>query len=195
MAAALKRGFAGTGVAAHAATPRLAFSHVGLWVSDLARMERFYRDLLGYTVTDRGDLGATQLVFLSQDPAEHHQIVLAAGRPAAATFSTINQLSLRAADLAALKAWHRRVRDAGVDDLQPVTHGNALSLYFRDPEGNRIEIFIDTPWYVTQPMRVPVDLERPDAEIWRSIEELCRRSPGHAPRADWQAAMQAKMGR
>jgi catechol 2,3-dioxygenase len=175
--------------------PHLAFSHVGLWVSDLGRMERFYAGVLGFTVTDRGKLGDTDLVFLSRDPTEHHQVVLAAGRPRAASFSTVNQISLRTPDLAALRGWYHRVRAAGVDELQPVTHGNAVSIYFRDPEGNRIEIFIDTPWYTTQPMRVPVDLDRPDDEIWRQVEELCLRSPGHKSRADWEAEMRARMNR
>jgi catechol 2,3-dioxygenase-like lactoylglutathione lyase family enzyme len=174
--------------------PRLAFSHVGLWVTDLERMERFYRDLLDFTVTDRGNLGDTRLVFLSQDPTEHHQIVLAAGRPATATFTTVNQISLRAADLAALRACFHRVRGAGVDDIHPVTHGNALSVYFPDPERNRIEVFIDTPWYVPQPMRVPIDLDRPDAQIWQTVDALCQRSPGCVARAEWEAAMREKMG-
>lgn len=38
-----------------------------------------------------------------------------------------------------------------------IPDSNAISIYARDPEGNRLEIFIDTPWYVDQPMRVPVD--------------------------------------
>jgi catechol-2,3-dioxygenase len=157
--------------------PALAFSHVGLWVFDPDRMERFYRDVLGFTMTDSGMLGPSRIVFMSRDPAEHHQI------------------SLRTRDLAELRGWFRRVRDAAVDDLQPVTHGNAISIYFRDPEGNRIEIFIDTPWYTTQPFRVPLDLDRPDAEIWQEVEALCRRSPGTVPRPDWEAAMRARMER
>ena len=46
-------------------------------------MEGFYTRLLGFTVTDRGQLqgaaGPVSLVFLSRDPDEHHQIVLATG--------------------------------------------------------------------------------------------------------------------
>ena len=34
-------------------------------------------------------------------------------------------------------------------------------LYLRDPEGNRVEVFIDTPWHVTQPYREPMDLSLP----------------------------------
>jgi catechol 2,3-dioxygenase len=57
----------------------LVFSHMGFYVRDLERMARFYQDVLCFTETDRGDLGAVQLVFLSRDPAEHHQLVLATG--------------------------------------------------------------------------------------------------------------------
>lgn len=43
-----------------------------------------------------------QLVFLSRDPNEHHQLVLASGRPAESNppgFNVINQISLRVPDL------------------------------------------------------------------------------------------------
>lgn len=173
--------------------PRLAFSHMGFWVSDIARMERFYVQVLGFTVTDRGKLGSADLVFLSQDPREHHQIVLVSGRPAQVPFNVINQISLRAADLPALKEVYRRVRDEGVDELSPVTHGNAVSVYFRDPEGNRLEIFVDSPWYVAQPLRVPVDLDRPDEEIWQFVEKTCRQLPGFKSRQEWEAEMRSRM--
>jgi catechol-2,3-dioxygenase len=45
-----------------------------------------------------------------------------------------------------------------------VTRGNAWWVYLRDPEGNRLELFIDTPWLVTRPMRLPVDLSLSDEE-------------------------------
>ena len=71
--------------------PRLSFSHVGIFVTDIARMEDFYTRVLGFTVTDRGDLetprGRLQFVFLSRDPREHHQVVMASGRPADLPFN------------------------------------------------------------------------------------------------------------
>ena len=51
----------------------LMFSHMGFCVRDLPRMARFYKEILGFTETDSGDLCAVQLVFLSRDPTEHHQ--------------------------------------------------------------------------------------------------------------------------
>ena len=62
--------------------PQLTFSHLGIFVRDLAAMADFYTTRLGFTVTDRGALPGVDLVFLSRDPDEHHQIVLASGRPA-----------------------------------------------------------------------------------------------------------------
>ena len=81
----------------------LVFSHMGFYVRDLERMARFYKDVLCFFETDQGDLGPVQLVFLSRDPSEHHQIVLATGRPADLSFSVINQISLRVPDLATLR--------------------------------------------------------------------------------------------
>jgi catechol 2,3-dioxygenase-like lactoylglutathione lyase family enzyme len=87
----------------------LSFSHMGFYVRDLPRMSRFYAEVLAFTITDRGWLGNTQLVFLSRDPSEHHQIVLATGRPEDLTFSVINQISLRVPDLATLREVRNRV--------------------------------------------------------------------------------------
>src|SRR6266700_4958566 len=61
--------------------PNLRFTHMGLVVSDIEVMTQFYVDTLGFTITDRGVFGAMEVVFLSRDPEEHHQIVLTTGRP------------------------------------------------------------------------------------------------------------------
>ena len=75
----------------------------------------------------------------------------------------------------------------------PITHGNALSVYFRDPEKNRVELLIDTPWYVPQPYRVPYDIELPDVELWASIEMLVRATPGFKTREQWKAEIEKKI--
>jgi catechol-2,3-dioxygenase len=173
---------------------RARFSHFGFHVRDVARMEAFYTRVLGRTVTDRGLLGTTQLVFMSSDPEEHHQVVLASGRPEGLAFNPINQISFRAPSLEALRAMHRRLRDEPVTEVLPATHGNAISVYFRDPEGNRIEVFVDTPWYCTQPLREPIDLELDDAALLARAEAVARAMPDFVPRAQWVAAMRARMG-
>ena len=175
----------------------LSFSHIGIFVADLARMEDFYSRVLGFTVTDRGALetprGPVSLVFLSREPREHHQIVLAGGRPAQLAFNTINQISFRMDDFAGLRQMHARLRGEPVTEIAPVSHGNALSVYFRDPEGNRIELFVDTPWYVTQPLRVPLDLSLDDTALWKTVEAEARKLPGFRPVEEWRAAIARRM--
>ena len=173
--------------------PEFSFSHMGMFVTDAARMEDFYTRVLGFAVTDRGALGAVSLIFLSRDPREHHQIVLASGRPPAAGFNPINQISFRMADFAGLREMHRRLEKEGVKELAPVSHGNALSVYFRDPEGNRIELFVDTPWYGQQPVRVPMDMKLSDAELWQWAEAEARKLPDFKPVEEWRGELSRKL--
>jgi catechol-2,3-dioxygenase len=173
----------------------LCFSHMGFYVRDLERMARFYRDTLGFFETDRGLLGTVQLVFLSRDPGEHHQVVLASGRPADAAYNILNQISMRVPDLATLRHVRDRVAaEPDVTELVSATHGNAISIYFRDPEGTRLEVFLDTPWYCEQPLREPIDLDRPDAEVMAQAEALARSRPRFRSRAQWRADMEQLMG-
>ena len=173
--------------------PSLQFSHIGLYVTDLPRMARFYKEALRFTQTDAGDLGAVQLVFLSRDPSEHHQIVLATGRPADMAFNVVNQISFRVPDLATLRGFHDRLLAEGATDMHPVTHGNAVSVYCRDPEGNRLELFMDTPWYCDQPLREPIDLAQSDEAILAQAEAIAKRLPKFMARAQWQAEVARRM--
>lgn len=175
----------------------LSFNHMGIYVHDLAAMEAFYTAVLGFTVTDRGSLqgaeGPVQLVFLSRDPRTHHQIVLASGRPATLDYNPINQISLAADSLATLRTVYRRFVELGTRDIDAITHGNAISFYVRDPEGNRLELFFDTPWYVSQPMKVPVNLDLPEDELLAAVEAHARRLPGFCSRVEWEQRMHTLM--
>lgn len=176
----------------------LNFSHFGLYVHNMVPMEDFYTRILEFTVTDRGQLpgpaGARDLVFLSRDPDEHHQIVLMSGRPAHIDFNVINQISLKANSLATLRTMHRRLVQENVPDIMPITHGNALSIYAPDPEGNRLELYLDLPWYVSQPLRVPVELSKTDTTLWSELESHARSLPGFRTRVQWRREMAQRMG-
>ena len=173
---------------------RLSFSHVGIFVQDIDRMSRFYQRVVGLVETDRGMLPGRELVFLSGDAREHHQVVLATGRTGSLDDRVINQISFRVPSLEALREVHRQVlADTEASDLRAVNHGNAWTLYFRDPERNRIEAFTDTPWYIAQPVADPVDLSRPAAEIEAETERLCRAEPSFMPVEQWRRQLEAKL--
>jgi len=82
---------------------------------------------------------------------------------------------------------HRRLAAEKVRDLYPVSHGNALSVYFLDPEGNRIELFVDTPWHCKQPMRIPMDMKLQDRELWAWAEAEAKKQPDFMPIDEWRA--------
>lgn len=181
--------------------PNLMFSHMGISVKDIQRMEEFYSGLLGFTVTDRGVAGGMDLVFLSRDPMDHHQIVLASGRPDELPANTknpqfgpsINQISFRVGSLSDLREIHERLKEGGGTNQFPANHGIAWSIYAHDPEGNNLEFFVDTDWYITQPFLIPLDFARTDQEIFDLTRSMCEKSEGFEPYADWRHRVAKRM--
>ena len=164
----------------------MALRHVGMYVTNLDQMVDFYLGLLGFSVSDRGPYGAGEIAFLTRDPNEHHEIVLATGRPSGA-FCTVNQISFRAESFFDIRATYDLLIAAEVEKIDPIDHGNALSVYFWDPEGNRLEVCMATPWYVEQPNRRFLDFSLSEEEIVAANEQTCRSDPGFRPLSDLQA--------
>jgi len=175
----------------------LKFSHMGVAVRDIDLMERFYVDVLGFLVTDRGDFGKVKVVFMSRNPAEHHEIVLATGRPAKlpvnevepALGPSIIQISFKLDSLADLRTIKSRLEAYGAKRVYSTNHGLAWSVYGDDPEGNCLEFFVDTDWYMPQPLIHPLDLEKPDEEIIEETLALCQTSPDFKPYGEWRSAV------
>ena len=169
-------------------------SHAGMWVRDTDRMADFYTRILGFTVTDRGFVERYNgyITFMSNDPAMHHQVILASGRPDDVP-STINQLSFRVKSLGELRVMYRRVVDEGVENLLPRNHGNAWSVYFDDPEGNNLEVYLDSPFHVPQPFGEYLDFDMSDNEIIKLTEKMCQVTDGYQPRAEWSANLADSM--
>jgi catechol-2,3-dioxygenase len=183
--------------------PNLMFSHMGISVNNIKRMEKFYTEVLGFTITDRGVAGGMDLIFLSRDPLDHHQVVLATGRPDVMPANTanpqfgpsINQISFRVGTLADLRDLYGRLQAGGASSFFLANHGIAWSIYAHDPEGNNMEFFVDTEWYMDQPMLSPLDFSKTDQEIYDLTKSFCERSPGFEPYADWRKKIGARMAR
>jgi catechol 2,3-dioxygenase len=145
----------------------LEVAHTVVYVHDVEKMIAFYRDVLGFEVADRGPIGPNEIVFLSQIANHHHQLALITGRPEADKSNSIHHTAYRSAgtleDLKALLGTLEAHPE--VSGIMPLTHGNAWSIYFEDPEHNGVEVFIDTPWHVQQPQAKPLDLSKPTDEI------------------------------
>ena len=170
-------------------SPRL--SHVGIYVTDLPKMRDFYTQTLGFVVSDAAPDG--RITFLSRNPSDHHQVVLVPGRKTELDTPMVQQISFNVGTLANVQRAFRKVRDAGCQGLRPVSHGNAWSIYFQDPEGNRIEMFCDTPWYVSQPCGFEIDLDKSEDELFRETEAHCRTLPGFKPMEEWRAEISRKI--
>lgn len=169
----------------------IALSHFELKVRDLGVMEDFYTRALGFVVTDRSE----SMIFLSAHPGEHHQLVL--GRAADGDFrsGSLDHLAFRVGNLSALKARHADLAAIGDVEMEGVSHGNAWSIYLRDPEGNRLEIFTDTPWHVAQPVRFAVDLAMAEDDLIAWTEAKVSVMPGYRPLGEWQGDHKKALGR
>jgi len=175
-----------------ALSPHPQLTHVGLYVRDIKKMEEFYTEVVGLLVSDRGLAHGTDFVFMTAQPGAHHQFVIATGRRARGA-STVNQSSFRVQNLDELKEIYRRARAAQAPNMRTVTHGNALSCYFDDPEGNMVEIYMDTDWHVPQPHMVPIDLALSNEQLISWNERHCRETPGFMPMAAYADLVAARL--
>jgi catechol 2,3-dioxygenase len=126
--------------------PQVRVGHIHLKVADLERSLAFYRDVLGFEVTQR--FGA-QAVFLSAG-GYHHHIGLntwesAGGRPPAAGTTGLYHVAFLYPTRATLGDALRRLLQAGIPLDGAADHGVSEALYLRDPDGNGVELYCDRP--------------------------------------------------
>jgi len=165
----------------------LNWSHAVLYIKDLETMLDFYTDVLGFEVTDRGPIAedGPQIVFLSQHADEHHQIAMIGTRSDDKPSNTVNHFAFRVGSFQDVKSLHERL--SGIDGINigPLSHGNTLSIYFNDPEGNGIEVFWDTPWHVAQPQGKPWDIAMDEQQALAWVQDNFGSEPSFEPRDDY----------
>ena len=126
--------------------PRVRIGHVHLKVADLERAIGFYRDVLGFEVTQRFGRNAA---FLSAG-GYHHHIGLntwesAGGSPPPPRATGLYHVAILYPTRAALGGALRRILDANVSLEGAADHGVSDAIYLRDPDDNGVEIYWDKP--------------------------------------------------
>lgn len=120
--------------------PRIG--HVHLKVRDLAQSEAFYQQFLGMTVRER----VGNLSFLSGGSL-HHEIALQAlgsNAPVPAPRSVgLYHTAFEVENREAFAEAYRRLQAAQIP-VYPVDHRISWALYFDDPDGNGVEVYLDT---------------------------------------------------
>jgi len=166
------------------------FAHVVLKTANFDDVIAWYATVLQARVAFRNDF----IAFLTYDD-EHHRVAVInnpgspAPDPAAAG---VHHIAYTYAELGELLSTYRRLKAAGIEPARCINHGPTISMYYRDPDGLRVELQIDVfatmaeahayftgPDFADNPIGVifdPEDLIR-DYEAGRGFDDLVRRPP------------------
>jgi catechol-2,3-dioxygenase len=125
------------------AAPRPAsLAHLVLQTSAYESMKTWYVTVLNAGIVFEGE----GICFLSFDE-EHHRIAIKASpglkRIDRGTVG-VHHFAFTHATLADLLGTYVRLRDAGVRPFWTIHHGMTVSMYYRDPDGNQVELQVDT---------------------------------------------------
>ncbi len=173
---------------------QLRWSHAVLRVRNMDEMIDFYTKVLGFQVTDRGpfpapDAAGSEIAFLSQVDTDHHQIAFVDNRKDESPPNSVDHFAFRVDSLDDVKRMDEVLAEDGrVPNRLPLTHGNAWSIYFADPEGNGIEVFCDSPWHVQQPQATVWDREKSNDEIFETTRGDFQSNPEFGPINDFYRA-------
>ncbi len=132
---------------------RPTLHHFGLTTVHLEEMLDWYAKVLGMTTNFQSSWGAetgasADLAFVSNDRA-HHRLALISSpglrddtdkhthvklQHVAFEYATIDDL---------LNSWER-LKDLGIEPILTADHGPTIAFYYQDPDGNSVELFVDT---------------------------------------------------
>jgi len=131
--------------------------HLVLWVSDVERSVRFYRDVLGFEVKTRYPNAA--FMKIPGTPDDHHLGLFeqpGVGRPDERA-ARMYHAAWEVGELTDLVRARDRLIETGAL-VGSSDHGVSLSLYAKDPDGLEFELFWTVPGGVSAGTR-PLDLE------------------------------------
>ena len=120
----------------------LGIGHMHLKVSDLKKSEQFYTKLLGLKISER--IGKYLFLTLGK---KHHDLALQEIGTNAVKLSEnsvgLYHFAMEAKNMEALAELYFKLKKEKID-FSPIDHGISKALYFSDPDGNGIEVYVDT---------------------------------------------------
>ncbi|MGH7822568.1 MAG: VOC family protein [Candidatus Binatia bacterium] len=121
--------------------PPIRLAHVVRRTARFQEMVDWYRTVLGAEIVHADDV----LAFLTYDD-EHHRIAIARipgleEQPPLAAGT--DHIAFTYADLGDLLYTYARLKSAGIEPYWSINHGPTTSLYYKDPDGNKIELQVD----------------------------------------------------
>jgi catechol-2,3-dioxygenase len=122
--------------------------HVLLRVADVKRSKAFYSDLLGFEVVEEDPEHGG--VFMSLGEHGHTLDLVPAESPTTVQPTTPNRvgvhhIAFQVDSYEALKDAYFALQDSGVEITRSIDHVSQQSIYFRDPDGNGLEIYYELP--------------------------------------------------
>ena len=118
-------------------------SHIVIRTGNLARVKNWYLRVLSARVSYENDM----VCFMTYDD-EHHRVGMVqlpgiSSEAPAGPLPGIEHVSFTYADLGQLLANYRRLKQLGIEPFWTINHGPTISMYYRDPDGNKVELQVD----------------------------------------------------
>ncbi len=140
-------------------------AHVVIKVRDLDRSKKFYMDVMGLDLM--GEIPQPRVAFLAAHRRDHHEIGLLevgpqAGDPKPSDVGLVH-IAFRLETEQELVAAYRELKERDVKIHFTVDHGVTRSVYFFDPDGNELEVYVDnTPERIAAMPNAYAGLEKLD---------------------------------
>jgi catechol-2,3-dioxygenase len=143
-------------------------SHVVMRSAHIAECVSFYETVLGMKRMAGDGMSAAAM---SQD-GEHHRLLMIGTQPGELHDGPgIEHIAFKTRSMGELLGNYQRCKEAGIMPAMSVHHGGTISMYYLDPDGVQIEVFIDTqptdmsiemmnsPKFAENPIGVPLNFD------------------------------------
>jgi catechol-2,3-dioxygenase len=159
----------------------LRLAHVLFRTDDLPRLRDWYLTVLEAEIAFENKYVA----FLTYDD-EHHRVAIQRQRERPAQGGGFDHVAFTYAGLGDLLDTHERLRSEGIEPSWVINHGPTTSLYYPDPDGNRVELQVDNYETVAELHAFfrSTPFEENPVGIEFDVDELRRRLAAGEPEAE-----------